>query len=166
MRRKLCFLLGLTLSLAGLPAFAAAPFGHVEGIHGGGNAGGGLLPITGWALDDDGVDDVKLYVDGVIAGRADYGRNRPDVELIFPGYPDGALVGFGMFLDSTRLLQRSPPDLGAGDQQRAASRPGSTRSRSRSTTTPRTSRRSAPSLSRIRAASSTAPATSTTSRRD
>ena len=103
MRRKLCFLLGLTLSFAGLPAFAAAPFGFVEGIHGGQNqnAGGGVLPITGWALDDDGVERVELYVDGVVAGLADYGRNRPDVELVFPGYPDGALVGFGMFLDTT-----------------------------------------------------------------
>ena len=103
MRRKLCFLLGLTLSFAGLPAFAAAPFGFVEGIHGGQNqnAGGGVLPITGWALDDDGVERVELYVDGVVAGLADYGRNRPDVELVFPGYPDGALAGFGIFLDTT-----------------------------------------------------------------
>jgi hypothetical protein len=103
MRRKLCFLLGLTLSFAGLPAFAAAPFGFVEGIHGGQhqNAGGGVLPITGWALDDDGVERVELYVDGAPAGLTDYGRNRPDVELVFPGYPDGALAGFGIFLDTT-----------------------------------------------------------------
>jgi len=47
MRRKLCFLLGLSLLFAGLPAFAADPFGFVEGIRGGLNAGGGLLPITG-----------------------------------------------------------------------------------------------------------------------
>ena len=68
MRRKLCFLLGLTLSFAGLPAFAAAPFGFLEGIHGtqNQNAGGGLLPITGWALDDDGVERVEFYVDGAI----------------------------------------------------------------------------------------------------
>ena len=102
MRRKLCFLLGLSLSFADLPAFAASPFGFVEGIRGGGlNAGGGLLPITGWALDDDGVERVELYVDGVIAGLTDYGQNRPDVELVFPGYPDGSQTGFGMFLDST-----------------------------------------------------------------
>jgi hypothetical protein len=102
MRRKLCFLLGLALLSAGLPAFAAAPFGFVEGIRGGFNAGGGLLPITGWALDDDGVERVEYYVDGVIAGLADFGGNRPDVQLVFPGYPDGALAGFGFFLDSTR----------------------------------------------------------------
>lgn len=101
MRHKLFFLLGLSLLFAGLPAFAAAPFGFVEGIRGGLNAGGGLLPITGWALDDDGVERVELYVDGEIAGLTDYGQNRPDVELVFPGYPDGAQVGFGMFLDST-----------------------------------------------------------------
>ena len=40
MRRKLCFLLGLTLSLIGLPAFAAAPFGYLEGIHGAQNQNG------------------------------------------------------------------------------------------------------------------------------
>lgn len=102
MRRKLCFLLGLSLSFAGLPAFAAQPFGFLEGIRGGGNAGGGLLPITGWAMDDDGVERVELYVDGVVAGLTDYGGNRPDVQLVFPGYPDSPLVGFGMFLDSTR----------------------------------------------------------------
>jgi len=107
MRRKLCFLLGLSLSVAGIPAFAASPFGVVEGLGGGQNAGGGLLPITGWAVDDDGVERVELYVDGVIAGLTDYGQNRPDVQLVYPGYPDGAQVGFGMFLDSTHY----PNDL-------------------------------------------------------
>ncbi len=101
MRRKLCFLLGLSLAFAGLPAFAAVPFGYLEGIRGGWNAGGGLLPITGWAVDDDGVERVELYVDGVIAGLTDYGQNRPDVQQVFPGYPDGAQVGFGIYLDST-----------------------------------------------------------------
>ncbi|MEO8276243.1 MAG: hypothetical protein ABI639_08475 [Thermoanaerobaculia bacterium] len=93
--------MGLSLSVAGVPAFAAVPFGYLEGIHGGFNAGGGLLPITGWALDDDGIERVELYVDNQVAALTDYGRNRPDVEAVFPGYPDGALAGFGVFLDST-----------------------------------------------------------------
>ena len=104
MRRKLNLFLGLTLSvlfLAAAPATAALPFGHFNGLSGGLNAGGGILPLTGWALDDDGIDNVDIFVDGVIAARADYGQNNPGVELLFPGYPDGAQGGFGILLDST-----------------------------------------------------------------
>lgn len=108
MRRKLKTLLGLTLSAAFLggispsAAEAAQPFGHLNGLCCGQNAGGGMLPITGWALDDDGIARVEMFVDGVLYGVADYGQNNPPVELLFPGYPDGAQAGFGIHLDSTR----------------------------------------------------------------
>ena len=87
MRRKLNVLLGLTLSATLLPALAGAalPFGNLEGLGGGQNAGGGILAITGWALDDDGVDRVEIFVDGVVYNVADYGQNRPGIELVFPG---------------------------------------------------------------------------------
>lgn len=103
MRRKLNVLLGLTLSATLLPALAGAalPFGNLEGLGGGQNAGGGILAITGWALDDDGVDRVEIFVDGVVYNVADYGQNRPGIELVFPGYPDGAQSGFGIHLDAT-----------------------------------------------------------------
>ena len=102
MRRNLNTLLGLTLSvvfLAATPVMAAQPFGVLEGLGGGQNAGGGILPITGWALDDDGIERVEIYVDGVIYNVAHYGQNRPEVEIVFPGYPDGAHNGFGIHLD-------------------------------------------------------------------
>ncbi|MGE0641084.1 MAG: hypothetical protein AB7G12_12490 [Thermoanaerobaculia bacterium] len=104
MRRKLNSVLGLTLSVlfvASAPSMAAQPFGYLNGLSGGQNAGGGILPLTGWALDDDGIANVDIYLDGVIVGRADYGQNNPTVELIFPGYPDGAQNGFGILLDTT-----------------------------------------------------------------
>jgi hypothetical protein len=104
MPRKLKSVLGLTLFAAFLPAVlsAALPFGYLNGLSGGQNAGGGVLQITGWALDDDGIERVEIYVDGVIYNVAHYGQNNPPVEILFPGYPDGAWNGFGIHLDSTR----------------------------------------------------------------
>jgi N-acetylmuramoyl-L-alanine amidase len=85
-------------------AWAAAPFGSFGGIVGGGNSGAGLLPLHGWALDDNGVQAVDILVDGVLAGRASYGRARAGVTAKFPGFPDSALPGFAFELDTTRYL--------------------------------------------------------------
>jgi len=92
---------------AALPAQAAAPFGFFDGIVEGGNAGSGLVSVTGWALDDDGVRAVDILVDGVPAGRALYGANRPGVTRQFPSYPDADAAGFAMQIDSTRYLNGS-----------------------------------------------------------
>src|SRR6185295_17229829 len=92
------------LLLASVPALAAPPFGSFGGIVGGGNAGAGLIPLTGWALDDDGVLAVDILVDGVLAGRAFYSRARAGVTAKFPGYPDSAAPGFAFELDSTHYL--------------------------------------------------------------
>jgi hypothetical protein len=90
--------------LAAVPGWAAAPFGSFGGIVGGGNAGAGLLPLTGWALDDNGVLAVDVLVDGLVATRANYGRARAGVTARFPSYPDSALPGFGVQLDTTHYL--------------------------------------------------------------
>lgn len=92
----------IALSIA--PLCAATPFGQFSGQVGGGNAGDGQMPLTGWALDDDGVLAVDILVDGVVAGRANYGRSRPGVTLRFPSFPDSAAPGFGFELDTTRYL--------------------------------------------------------------
>ena len=95
----------VTLALllgAALPALAAAPFGAFGGKVGGGNVGTGPLALHGWALDDDGIEAVDITVDGIVAGRANYGRSRPGVALQFPGFPDSAASGFAFQLDTTR----------------------------------------------------------------
>jgi len=99
----------LTILVVGLatalPASAAVPFGFFDGgTVDGGNAGSGLVGITGWALDDDGVRSVDILVDGVPAGRALYGANRPGVSRRYPSYPDADAAGFSMQLDTTRFL--------------------------------------------------------------
>ena len=94
----------VVLALAAAPVFAAEPFGQFGGKVGGGNAGSGLMPLHGWALDDDGVFAVDILVDGIVAGRASYGRGRPGVTQKHPGFPDSALPGFAYQLDTTRYL--------------------------------------------------------------
>ncbi|MFW6176043.1 MAG: hypothetical protein ACOC7L_04395 [Acidobacteriota bacterium] len=90
-------------SLVALPVQAAPPFGFLDGTSDG-NAGTGVVPLTGWALDDDGVRAVDIFVDGVPAGRAQYGRNRPGVTRDFPDFPDSDAAGFAFLLDTTQYL--------------------------------------------------------------
>lgn len=105
MRLEKGWVIGIALlAVAALPAQAALSFGVFEGLPRGQNAGGGILPLTGWALDDDGIERVDIYVNGVIAGIAGIRQNRPDVQLVFPGYPDAGKAGFGILLDSTPYL--------------------------------------------------------------
>src|SRR5215208_3341599 len=98
MKRILVLSLIALASLA-VPVLAAPPFGMFGGRVGGGNAGDGVIPLHGWALDDNGVANVDIFVDGVVSGRA-----RPGVAAAFPGFPDSATAGFAFQLDTTRYL--------------------------------------------------------------
>ena len=105
MRRK-AFLTMVVLSLvaSGGAWAAAAPFGSFDGFARGGNAANGVTAVQGWALAQTGVFAVDIVVDGVIVGRANYGRSRPRVTKMFPGLPDSAAPGFGYQLDTTHFL--------------------------------------------------------------
>lgn len=103
MRRNIVSL-GIAAALAAALATPAAaqPFGAFGGQIGGGNGGAGVVRLFGWALDSDGVAAVDVYVDGVIAGRAVYGRSRPGVTDLFPGFPNSGLPGWNFALNTTR----------------------------------------------------------------
>jgi len=103
MKRNVTLVLAVALSISA-PAWAAKPFGQFGGKVGGGNSGVGLLPLFGWALDDDGVEGVDILVDGVVDGRANYGRSRPQVAQQYPGYPDSNHAGWVYQLDTTHYL--------------------------------------------------------------
>jgi hypothetical protein len=104
MKRNVILSVVAAVLLASVPASAAPPFGSFGGIVGGGNSGAGLLPLHGWALDDDGVLAVDVLVDGLLAGRAFYSRARAGVTAKFPGFPDSAAPGFAFELDTTHYL--------------------------------------------------------------
>lgn len=86
------------------PLQAAQPFGSFDGLSGGGNATSGVAPLVGWALHDVGVEYIDIYVDGVVAGRAELGRSSPQVALLYPGYPDSQLARWGFELDTSHYL--------------------------------------------------------------
>jgi len=104
MKRNVFLCAFAVVLLASVPAWAAPPFGSFGGIVGGGNAGGGVIPLHGWALDDNGIQAVDILVDGTLNGRAHYGRARAGVTARFPGLPDSALPGFAFELDTTHYL--------------------------------------------------------------
>jgi hypothetical protein len=104
MRRNVILAACSLALLSSVSAWAATPFGSFGGKVGGGNSGAGLLPLHGWALDDNGVQSVDVLVDGRVAGRANYQRARAGVTQRFPGLPDSGLPGFAYELDTTRYL--------------------------------------------------------------
>jgi hypothetical protein len=104
MKRNVILSVFVVMVLVSVPVLAAPPFGSFGGTVGGGNSGAGLLPLHGWALDDDGVQAVDILVDGLLAGRAQYGRARAGVTAQFPGLPNSAAPGFAFQLDTTHYL--------------------------------------------------------------
>ena len=64
---------------------------------------GGTTNIHGWALDIEGVQTVRILIDGVFKANATYGFPRPGVTLLYPSFPDSNLPGFQYLLDTTTL---------------------------------------------------------------
>jgi hypothetical protein len=78
----------------------------------------GGIAVSGWALDDTGIDRVKLYVEDtrdapgshVYIGDAVFIEGaRPDVEAAYPGYPLNHKAGWGYMLLTNALNDRTNP---------------------------------------------------------
>ena len=52
------------------------------------------VTIRGWALDNRGVASIEAVIDETTTVPLTYGDSRPDVCLVWPGYPDCDAVGF------------------------------------------------------------------------
>jgi len=79
-----------------------------------GTTAAGSVPLTGWALDESGIRNVKIYrEDGddlIYIGDAILVEGaRPDVEAAYPGYPDNTKAGWGYM-----LLTNFLPNGGSG----------------------------------------------------
>jgi Viral BACON domain len=85
---------------------SAAPFGSFD-TPGDNTTVRSSIPVTGWVLDDIGVESVKLYRDPVSGegnsliyiGDAGFVEGaRPDVELAYPDYPANYKAGWGYMM--------------------------------------------------------------------
>jgi hypothetical protein len=61
------------------------------------------IPVTGWVLDDVGVESVKIYLQGetglIFIGHAQFVEGaRPDVEIAYPDYPMNYKAGWGYMM--------------------------------------------------------------------
>jgi hypothetical protein len=61
------------------------------------------VPVTGWALDDVGAESVKIYGEEngslVYIGDAVFVEGaRPDVEMMYPDYPNNSKAGWGYMM--------------------------------------------------------------------
>jgi N-acetylmuramoyl-L-alanine amidase len=56
-------------------------------------------PVAGWALDDRGVRQIRVYVDGHLINTGVLSQDRPDVAKAFPQYARGSIKhGFTLLL--------------------------------------------------------------------
>jgi hypothetical protein len=76
-----------------------APFGYLD-VPKAGAAVRGITQVAGWAIDNDSVRGVTVYVDGALAGQANYGLPRPDVRTPYRGSPVN--VGYRYLLDTSK----------------------------------------------------------------
>jgi hypothetical protein len=59
----------------------------------------GSIPVTGWALDEIGIENVKIYNGGAYIGDAIFVEGaRPDIETAYPTYPNNYKAGWGYML--------------------------------------------------------------------
>lgn len=71
---------------------------------------GGVVMVTGWAIDPEGIERVEIWVDGQRAGDATLGFSRPEVATDHPGLPGFDSAGWTFALD-TRGLSDGPHQM-------------------------------------------------------
>jgi len=75
------------------------PFGVVDTPKEGAPVGS-PLSTAGWALDDRGIREIRVYVDGHFANLTHLNTARPDVKKAFPQYTQsGDTVGWSATVD-------------------------------------------------------------------
>ncbi|MGE5341756.1 MAG: lectin like domain-containing protein [Candidatus Omnitrophota bacterium] len=80
------------------PSQAQYPFGDFATPTNGSTVNSSI-PVTGWALDDVGIANVKIYNSSTYVGDAIFIEGaRPDVQAAYPTYPNSHKAGWGYML--------------------------------------------------------------------
>jgi len=62
------------------------------------------LSVGGWALNPKGVKEIKVYVNKVLCGKANYGLIRNDIKKIYPSYINSVKSGFNYTINASKLI--------------------------------------------------------------
>ncbi|MEK6410394.1 MAG: putative Ig domain-containing protein [Acidobacteriota bacterium] len=91
-----------TLAITVKPADKLAPFGALETPDFRATLNN-LANGSGWALDNVGVVQIDVLVDGQKVGEAVYGLSRPDIGTSWATFPNASRSGFGFQIDTTKF---------------------------------------------------------------
>jgi hypothetical protein len=80
----------------------SVPFGFID-LPAENAATDGPLSVEGWALDDQGVVRVEVFIDGRSYGDAERGRSRSDVRQVYPSFPNAATSGYRLLTNISAL---------------------------------------------------------------
>jgi N-acetylmuramoyl-L-alanine amidase len=71
----------------------------------GGTLQGATAIVGGWALAEDGVQRVAIYVDKQFVTFATLGGDRPDIAKAFPAFANPGKSGWNVVLDLSSMLE-------------------------------------------------------------
>ena len=91
-----------TLAITVKPADRFAPFGTLETPDFRATLNN-TATGSGWALDNVGVTQVEVLLDGQKVAEAIYGLNRPDIAAVWGTFPNASRSGFSFSIDTTRF---------------------------------------------------------------
>ncbi|WP_315112843.1 Ig-like domain-containing protein [Clostridium intestinale] len=66
-------------------------------------ATGGNIRVRGWALNQSGIKEVKIYAQDKYLGNASIGKSRPDVKAAYSQYTDADKSGYEYVIDTASL---------------------------------------------------------------
>ncbi len=65
------------------------------------------ISVEGWALSLNGVKGINIYLDNLLVGTTKPNISRPDVDAVYPGYPQGDTSGYKYNIDLSTYSEGS-----------------------------------------------------------
>ena len=63
----------------------------------------GDVKVRGWAINQSGIQEVKIYINNTYIGNASIGKSRPDVKNVYPKYSEADKSGYEYIINSSKI---------------------------------------------------------------
>ncbi|WP_366777409.1 N-acetylmuramoyl-L-alanine amidase [uncultured Clostridium sp.] len=80
-----------------------APISNIDTPVANSNINSTKVNVSGWAISDSGVKEVKVYVEGIEKGSTAVGLSRTDVAKVYPQYKNSDKSGFSVDIDINNI---------------------------------------------------------------